>query len=323
MAHCPYEQISDLESVFDEIRTWEGVKEKSPGVFYIKSTPFLHFHVKGEARWADVWEGKTWGDPVDIRPKANKSERSAFMAEVRRRYETTALPAKKAKPSAARPQTMSLEQPQAVFEQVSKALKSAAWFKKGKWRTSTHPFPSRSPEGITFHVSKTTWFNDDHLGVHVESYLSFAEKDRTKSYLTIHLLHHDLIPGTNIRRKLLAQQVIDNETVDLISSWGGYAFRAGKLGMRPFKLDLDGTRPDFAKRLTFEASRLCQALGPKVDRALAAVCSAKKTSAKTLEPSPDLGKSNDVAARLAHIYLRGAVKGLLFGNDNFQSIKFS
>jgi hypothetical protein len=62
VAHCPYEKIADLEPVFEEMRGWPGIKEKSPGVFYVKSTPFLHFHVKDDDRWADVRAGKTWGE---------------------------------------------------------------------------------------------------------------------------------------------------------------------------------------------------------------------------------------------------------------------
>jgi len=87
LAHCPYELVADLEPVFDEMRTWPGIKEKSPGVFYVKSIPFLHFHVKDGERWADVKADKTWGEPVDIPMRSTKVARDRFAKEVRRRYE--------------------------------------------------------------------------------------------------------------------------------------------------------------------------------------------------------------------------------------------
>jgi hypothetical protein len=43
-----------------------SVRERSPGVFYVKGLPFLHFHLKEGRRWADVRAGRTWGPPVEI-----------------------------------------------------------------------------------------------------------------------------------------------------------------------------------------------------------------------------------------------------------------
>ena len=45
MAHCPPEILDDLGSLFATLRTWPGVVEKKPGVFYVGSQPFLHFHL--------------------------------------------------------------------------------------------------------------------------------------------------------------------------------------------------------------------------------------------------------------------------------------
>ena len=87
MGHCPFAKLADLTDVLDVIRTWPGIKEKSPGVFYLKSTPFLHFHEKDGVRWADARAGKSWGEPLDIDFKATKAERLAFRKEVRKRYE--------------------------------------------------------------------------------------------------------------------------------------------------------------------------------------------------------------------------------------------
>ena len=85
--HCPVDKIADLDSVFTAMRNWPGIKEKSIGVFYLRSTPFLHFHPKDEDRWADVREGKTWGERVAIPLHASKAKRDGFLREVRRRYD--------------------------------------------------------------------------------------------------------------------------------------------------------------------------------------------------------------------------------------------
>jgi hypothetical protein len=64
VARCPPELLDDLTGVFAAIRAWPGVVEKTRGVFYVRRTPFLHFHqtaagvrradVKGEAGWISI-----------------------------------------------------------------------------------------------------------------------------------------------------------------------------------------------------------------------------------------------------------------------------
>ena len=49
MARCPAKLLDDLESVFAELRTWPGVVEPKPGVFYVRREPFLHFHLHADA----------------------------------------------------------------------------------------------------------------------------------------------------------------------------------------------------------------------------------------------------------------------------------
>ncbi|MCA9726970.1 MAG: hypothetical protein KC729_04750, partial [Candidatus Eisenbacteria bacterium] len=87
MAHCPYERLADLHEVLDEVRSWEQVQERSPGVFYLRRTPFLHFPVdKTDRRWADVRSGASWGSEIDIPFGASASVRRAFSKQVRERY---------------------------------------------------------------------------------------------------------------------------------------------------------------------------------------------------------------------------------------------
>lgn len=91
MAHCKPEDIKDLTDVFESIRGLENVIEKSSGKFYLKSKGFLHFHIKGERRWADIRDGQSWGSEVDLPISASSLQKKKFMAEVRRRHKRTIL----------------------------------------------------------------------------------------------------------------------------------------------------------------------------------------------------------------------------------------
>lgn len=89
MAHCPPEKLSDLEDVLTEVRRWPGVTEKSFACFYIKLQGFMHFHVKGDDRWADARCGKAWGESIPIPLGASKAQRQKFLKTLRGYYEQT------------------------------------------------------------------------------------------------------------------------------------------------------------------------------------------------------------------------------------------
>jgi hypothetical protein len=86
MARCPPAMLDDLAGLFDEVRTWAGVVETKPGVFYVRRQPFLHFHlVEGGRRRADVKTRAGWV-PHDL-PRPLSAERCrAFLRELRRRH---------------------------------------------------------------------------------------------------------------------------------------------------------------------------------------------------------------------------------------------
>jgi hypothetical protein len=153
------------------------------------------------------------------------------------------------------------------FNSIEAQLRSKSWFKKDKWIASMHGFPKTKPEFVTFHVFKNNWFNDDSQGIHIESFLAIDPKKRKKSYLTIHVLHHAKIPGTNIKRKTVAEPFVD-AVFDEVKTWPGYKFRAGKYGTQPFTKLLDGTSDDFEDTLATEIERMCKYLGPQVDKAI-------------------------------------------------------
>lgn len=153
------------------------------------------------------------------------------------------------------------------FKKVENALMEKVWFNKDKWIISTHLFPKKDPAGVTFHVFKEHWFNQNSHGIHIESYLYFDSKKQKKSYLTIHFLHEDTFLGTKVKRIELTRPIID-EVYEVVSAWPGYKFRAGKYGQQPFTLNLDGTSPNFETELTKEVVKLCKLLGPLIDKKL-------------------------------------------------------
>jgi len=157
-----------------------------------------------------------------------------------------------------------------IFQQVIASIKARPWFAKGEWNASIHPFPEKDPEALTLHVFKEHWLNADTRGIHIESFLHLDPGKRKKSSVHLHLLHDDLIPGTNLKRHALSKPVV-NAIYDEVSRWKGYKFRAGRYGMQPFTKELDGNSAKFVAQLSEELELLCRHVGPAIDRALRAL----------------------------------------------------
>lgn len=83
MAHCPFALLEDLTDALDRLRRLDGMVERKPGIFYIKSDGFLHFHIKGETRCAHVKQSKRgkWLElPIPL--NATAKEKAGFVAAV-------------------------------------------------------------------------------------------------------------------------------------------------------------------------------------------------------------------------------------------------
>ncbi len=156
---------------------------------------------------------------------------------------------------------------QSVFESVSRSLKGEKWFKKDGWMVSIHPYPASKPDGVTLHVFKKNWLNEDRKGIHIESYLALDLRKRRRTYIALHILHHDKIPGTTLKRIILSKPIVD-DIIDTVRDWSGYEIRAGKYGQQPFGKILDGVDDAFPKDLLLEINQLCRIVGPVVDRML-------------------------------------------------------
>ena len=82
MAYCPPELLDDLADLFADVRTWVGVIQKRPGVFYAHGQPFLHFHLlAGGRRRADV-KGRTDWVQLDLPRPVNAARRRALVREL-------------------------------------------------------------------------------------------------------------------------------------------------------------------------------------------------------------------------------------------------
>ena len=89
MAHCPPELLADLADLLSEVRAWAGVIEKSPGVFYVRRRPFLHFHrLEGSRRRADIKGHADWLS-VDLPRPLPATTRRALLRALRTRYRET------------------------------------------------------------------------------------------------------------------------------------------------------------------------------------------------------------------------------------------
>jgi hypothetical protein len=150
------------------------------------------------------------------------------------------------------------------FQKVEKKLKAKPWFKKEGWIISVHGFPEKNPTAVTFQVFKKNWFNETRQGIHVESFLTIDPKKSQKTYVTLHLLHAPKIPGTQVKRIVLAEAFVDS-IFEEVKSWKGYKFRAGRYGQQPFTKVLDGSDENFEAELATETERICLKLGPVVD----------------------------------------------------------
>lgn len=87
MSFCPPELLDDLADVLATVRGWEGVVEKKPGVFYVRSAPFLHFHLlEGGRRRVDIKGRSDWAQFELARP-APATKKRALLRELVARYD--------------------------------------------------------------------------------------------------------------------------------------------------------------------------------------------------------------------------------------------
>jgi hypothetical protein len=78
MKHAPQAALDQLAPLLGAIRKHARLKERKPGVFYLKSAAFLHFHEDPAGLFADLQTGAGW---VRL-PVNTAAERKALLAKV-------------------------------------------------------------------------------------------------------------------------------------------------------------------------------------------------------------------------------------------------
>ena len=84
MKHAGPATLDRLESLLAALRGVAALKERSRGVFYLGSKPFLHFHEDPASIYADL---KIGGEFVRFRAET-AAERHALLASVRQSVAT-------------------------------------------------------------------------------------------------------------------------------------------------------------------------------------------------------------------------------------------
>jgi hypothetical protein len=92
MRHASESTLQELTSLLERLRSFEGLVEKRPGVFYRKTKAFLHFHEDPEGLFVDV---RLKADEPFARLAVTTSiQRSTLIAKVERALRVPAVSSK-------------------------------------------------------------------------------------------------------------------------------------------------------------------------------------------------------------------------------------
>jgi hypothetical protein len=72
MPHASESALRSIEPLLQALRK-RATKEKKPGIFYMKSTAFLHFHEDSNGLYAHLKIGKTF-ERFDVNTKAEQMQ---------------------------------------------------------------------------------------------------------------------------------------------------------------------------------------------------------------------------------------------------------
>ena len=81
MRHITPARRAAIEPLLLQLRGVDGLIERSPGAFYVKSKAFLHFHEDGDDVFADV---RLSGAEFDRVRATTKREQQSLVAAVRK-----------------------------------------------------------------------------------------------------------------------------------------------------------------------------------------------------------------------------------------------
>ncbi|HEX3141071.1 MAG TPA: hypothetical protein VHQ87_13510 [Rhizobacter sp.] len=79
MKHAGQATLSSLEALLKELRVLPGLVERRPGIFYVKSKAYLHFHEDRSGVFADA---KLDGDDFERFPVNTQHEQASLLRRV-------------------------------------------------------------------------------------------------------------------------------------------------------------------------------------------------------------------------------------------------
>lgn len=80
MKHATPDTLATLTPFLEELRGLPQLRERSPGVFYLKSRAFLHFHEHQGLLYADV---RLAGADFDRFPASSREDQRALLRAIR------------------------------------------------------------------------------------------------------------------------------------------------------------------------------------------------------------------------------------------------
>jgi hypothetical protein len=129
-----------------------------------------------------------------------------------------------------------------VMKQLNTAMRQirrAKWFNKDWTLRATEPDDGRS-HWAGIQLAKKNWFNEDGLGIHIETWVSEKEMPSNQLPFVLHVLHQKTFPGTDkTTRDFMKLWRELPEPNELIASWPGY--KTGRIkplgGKRKYDLE--------------------------------------------------------------------------------------
>ncbi len=83
MAHIGPDALARLQPLLRQLRDIKGIREKQPGIFYLRNAAFAHFHDEAGSLHADL--KKPGGSGFDRYPVNDAPQQRKFIDDAKRR----------------------------------------------------------------------------------------------------------------------------------------------------------------------------------------------------------------------------------------------
>lgn len=153
-----------------------------------------------------------------------------------------------------------------VLKQLTTAMgqiRRQKWF-NGNWTLQATEPDDGGTHWAGIQLAKKNWFNEDGLGIHIETWVSEKEMPSKRLPFVLHILHVKTFPGTDrTMRDFMELWRELAEPAELIASWPGY--KAGRI--KPLGGKCKYSPDEISATIVKEFTRL-HVLGVYVDQVL-------------------------------------------------------